>query len=74
MTRAGRSLLDAMRVEDPRQLELPWGGRSPRDLTRAARMFRFSNEATPLDEVDALIDEQYRRFLGSCPGEEEGDY
>jgi len=67
MTDAGRAWLDAKRVADstdPRQLELnlPWGGRSPRVLTRAYERFTLRREALPLDE-DAATDEQYRRFL-----------
>ncbi len=64
MTDAGREELDRLRVEDPRsdQLELPWGGRSPRVLTRAYERFTLRRQASPLDE-DSMLDEQYRRFL-----------
>jgi len=42
--------------------EDPWDGRSPRTLTRAFNDVRF--KAKTLDEeVDLLVDEQYRRFL-----------
>ncbi len=49
MTDAGRARLDALRVQalDPR---LPWGGRSPRVLTRAYKKFTLRCDATPLDE------------------------
>jgi len=67
LTAAGRRWLDDQRVADPdpRQLELPWGGRSPRALTKAAQAFRLSLEAATLDE-DAMIDQQYQRFLHGC--------
>ncbi len=69
MTDAGRRKLDEMRQAkpDPRQLKLPWGGRSPRALTRAANDPRFRLETSSIDEVgDRLIDEQCRRhFHGS---------
>ena len=70
ITAAGRKALDEARiqqaVEDPRQLELPWEGRSPRamiqeGLDRRIEAVRFSHAATPLDE-DQMLDEQYRRF------------
>jgi len=66
MTRAGRAALDDLRKEalDP---SLPWGGRSPRALTRAHQRFTLRDETAPIDELgdpdDAMIDEQYRRFL-----------
>ena len=63
ITLAGRRRLEAFRkAEEIGQLELPWGGKSPRDLTRSAIAFRFRLEAATLDEEDAKIDEQYRRF------------
>ncbi len=62
MTREGRAILDAMRLESGLDPELPWGGRSPRALTKAYEKFTLRRDASPLDE-DAMIDEQYRRFL-----------
>jgi len=65
MTPAGRAKLDRQRVEDP-QLELPWGGRSPRHLTNAYKRFTLRDETAPLDEEcevsDDVIDEMYRRY------------
>jgi len=61
MTAAGRKLLELARIADPRPDE-PWGGRSPRTLTKAFKRFSFSLEAATLDE-DAMIDQQYQRFL-----------
>ena len=66
MTKAGRRILEEMRVHGS-QLELPWGGRSPRTLTRAFELFSLSQERTTVNEEaefdDALIDEQCRRHL-----------
>ena len=65
MTDEGRLKLDALRKEDvdPRQLELPWGGRSPRCLTEAHERFILRRDAAPLDEElsDVELDEQSRR-------------
>jgi len=69
MTAAGRKALEELRkAEELGQLELPWEGRSPRDLTRAAAQFRLKAQD---DDVEALsederLDEQCRRhFHGS---------
>ena len=65
----GRQYLDDKRVEDLRfgeQIELPWGGRSPRVLTIAYKRFRLEQRATTQAEFDEeILDEQYRRFLNS---------
>jgi len=65
MTDAGRAALDKLRQEAPDE-SLPWGGRSPRVLTKAYKRFTLRDETTTVDECgdwgDALIDEQYRRF------------
>ena len=66
MTPAGRKLLDELRQAeaDPLQLSLPWGGRSPRVLTRSYQ--RFTLEAQDDDANgffdDEVLDDQYRRF------------
>ncbi len=71
MTSAGIELLDALRCIDPPdsdQLELPWGGRSPRVLTEAWKRFKFVRETATLDEwpAESVIEEQCRRhFHGS---------
>ncbi len=65
MTSAGRRALDGLRLSQGLDESLPWGGRSPRDLTRAAERFRFKplgDDAEPFFD-DELVDEQYRRFL-----------
>jgi len=65
MTDAGRAALDKLRLEKPAE-ELPWGGRSPRVLTRAYERFILRREAAPLDEEwppDSVIEEQNRRFF-----------
>ncbi len=66
MTKAGRRELEGLRVADPLQLELPWGGRSPRTLTKAYDRFTLRRKTSTVEEVDDLdeerIDEQYRRF------------
>ena len=63
MTRAGREELDRYRQLDLDDKQ-PWGGRSPRALTKAFRRFSLRQEALPLDELgDEELDEQYRRFL-----------
>ena len=63
MTPEGRARLDELRQEAPDN-SLPWGGRSPRVLTKAYERFTLRREAAPLDE-DAMLDEQYQRFLQS---------
>jgi len=64
MTPEGRKRLEAYRREvEEGQLELPWGGRSPRELTDAYK--RFSLSARDDAEViwdDRLLEEQHRRF------------
>ncbi len=63
MSLKGRQALEAYRkAEELGQLSLPWGGRSPRDLTKAAISFSLRREEATLVEEDAKIDEQYRRF------------
>ena len=62
MTRAGQKRLDEQRVREGLDPKKPWGGRSPRVLTAAYKRFILRHEAAPLDEEDARIDEQYRRF------------
>ena len=67
MTDAGRRKLDALRVEELLDDSAPWGGRSSRVLTRAYEQFRLEplgDDATDFAaQDDALIDQQYRRFL-----------
>jgi len=74
MTSEGRRALDELRQadEDPRQLSLPWGGRSPRCLTKAYARFSLPARAATLDEFfdEDIIDEQHRRFLEPYGGEE----
>ncbi len=67
LTKRGVALLDELRVKEGLQLELPWGGRSPRVLTAAYQRFTLKDDAAPLDEFfeEVLIDEQYRRFNDS---------
>jgi len=77
MTQAGREWLDRERVADPdpAQIELPWGGRSPRVLTKAYQRFTLTARGDAADlDLDDLIEEQYRRFLqdGTRDGTEEG--
>jgi len=46
---------------------LPWGGRSPRTLTRAWEKFTFRPATTELNPDawdEEVIEEQYRRHLG----------
>ena len=50
MTPAGRAYLDAMRLGQVPESRLPWGGRSPRVLTKAYKRFSLRQEALPLDE------------------------
>ncbi len=64
ITRAGTAALDELRQEAGLDESLPWGGRSPRVLTKAYQRFTLRREAAPLDE-EAGLDEQYRRFLGT---------
>ena len=73
MTRRGMWKLDELRkrAPDPRQLRLPWGGRSPRALTKAFQKFTLpqrGGDATPIFDEETL-DEQYRRFLEQYPDE-----
>ena len=70
MTDAGRAKLDKLRVRAGPQLDLPWGGRSPRVLTKAYERFTLKREQTTVmaesELDDAQIDEQCRRhFNGS---------
>ena len=62
ITLEGRQLLDQLRRDAGLDSSLPWGGRSPRVLTRGHNLFSLRREAAPLDE-DGRLDEQYRRFL-----------
>ena len=65
LTPEGRARLDELRQEAPDN-SLPWAGRSPRVLTKAYERFTLRRDASPLDE-DAVIDEQYQRFLSPSP-------
>ncbi len=67
LTPTGRAVLDGLRVSQGLDPELPWGGRSPRVLTRAYERFTLRDVAARPDEFDEeLIDEQHRRhFFGS---------
>jgi len=64
MTDAGRAALDKHRIEQGLDPKLPWGGRSPRVLTRAYE--RFTLEPLGDDAIDfsddGMIEEQDRRF------------
>jgi len=64
MSPRGRAVLDELRVKQGLDSKLPWGGRSPRVLTRAYKRFILEprGDDANLGE-DAMIDEQYRRFL-----------
>lgn len=77
MTEAGRALLDDLRQsdpKDPRQLELPWEGRSPRSLTRGAKLGRLLRETATLDEFfdEEVVEDQHRRFLQEVSSDGEG--
>ncbi len=69
LTRAGVVALKELRKvsQSPGsgvQLELPWGGRSPRTLTQAFQRFSLQHEAARLEELDdEIIEEQCRRHL-----------
>ncbi len=69
MTQAGREALDWFRrldgYVDGGQLELPWGGRSPRVLTRGYQRFRLEPRG---DDVNPIV---ANRTKGE--GEPEGD-
>ena len=69
MTPKGHQLLDELRIEQGLDPSLPWGGRSPRCLTRGHELRILSDDAAPLDEFlgdEELIEEQCRRhFHGS---------
>jgi len=66
MTPEGRAVLDKLRVSQGLDPSLPWGGRSPRELTRVAlgvNLKPLGDDATDFSpEEDARIEEQYRRF------------
>jgi hypothetical protein len=64
LTPEGRTVLDKLRVSQGLDPELPWGGRSPRVLTRAHDLFSLTHEASSLDEFfdEDVIDEQHRRW------------
>ncbi len=70
MTDEGRRKLDELRIQQGLDPGEPWGGRSPRVLTRAHQEIRLSlrdddvNAFSP--EEDARLEEQCRRhFHGS---------
>ncbi len=62
VTAEGRRRLDALRLLDPSSEE-PWGGRSPRVLTRGYELFSLSHEETTFETVwdDTVLDQQCRR-------------
>ncbi len=66
MTPEGRAVLDALRQEVPVKY-LPWGGRSPRVLTKAYQRFTLRDATATIEEIgdwdEELIEEQNRRFL-----------
>ncbi len=71
MSKRGREVLDELRVSQGLDPDLPWGGRSPRVLTRAYREFSLEprgDDAGP-DFDEEVIDDQYRRFLREFPDE-----
>ncbi len=59
--------MDRQRREHPDQLllKLPWGGRSPRCLTRAHMRFNLepSGDDATMEFDDEVLNEQYRRFI-----------
>ncbi len=64
MTLAGRIALDELRRLQGLDDKLPWGGRSPRALTRAYEAFRLEprgDDAEPIFDEE-VTEEQYRRF------------
>ena len=66
MTEAGRRKLDELRkdqIDPQQQLLLPWGGRSPRALTRAAKLFNLESQDDDANATaeDLRIEEQCRR-------------
>jgi len=69
LTLAGRIALDELRRLQGLDESLPWGGRSPRALTRAHERFRLrlSRDDADLDSDDRRIDEQYLRFAKGEP-------
>jgi len=56
-------MLDRLRVDQGLDPRLPWGGRSPRVLTKAYEQFRLSlrDDDVNTDFDDALLEEQYMR-------------
>jgi len=63
LTETGRAVLDALRIKQGLDSDLPWGGRSPRVLTKAYQRFNLRCETAPSDEFDdEIVDERYRRF------------
>ena len=68
MTRAGVAALDKARVKQGLDPTQPWGGRSPRVLTRAYIRFTLGRQTTTLDEsrrLQAFINNRRRRHYGS---------
>ncbi len=63
MTREGRAVLDELRRRGGLDENLPWGGRSPRVLTKAYERFTLRREDAELSDGDRLLEEQYQRFL-----------
>jgi len=50
LTRAGVVKLDELRVKQGLDPKMPWGGRSPRVLTKAYKRFSLKHVLTTLDE------------------------
>jgi len=66
MTPEGRARLDELRQEQGLDPMLPWGGRSPRVLTRSYQEFTLKAQAAGGNGwghlSDEELEEQYRRF------------
>ncbi len=64
MTAAGRKALDELRQSEGLDASLPWGGRSPRCLTRAYERFSLEPLGDDANEFfnEGVLDEQYERF------------
>ena len=78
MTEAGRRQLDMFRQEQGLDESLPWGGRSPRSLTRVAMgltragegvSFTLLGDDAYLDFDEEVLNDQYRRFRWKSPSE-----
>ena len=64
ITSRGRARLDELRIQQGLDVELPWGGRDPRVLTRGYLMLALTQRAAPLNRFcTRLVLKEFRRII-----------